>query len=411
MHVFMAVRARQNPGVQVCLLLVCKFLNTWANSHTPAAVGLVGVAPLTEPPPVTAARRVIGEIVAMHQHPVELTKRMQNIAKIVSQINQLEQKNQGVFKPPLGGPEGPAGGAAGFAASAGHASGTVDGQNDALLMTAAPQPLAIQPLGEAAGDDGGGDGGAGSGGGAAAPGRLSSAAAAAAAAAGGESEKRRIHLENKRSYEAERRRRKAAEEETLREAAEKEAAVARGAPPPPSGNWRTPPELLPTLLSVWDFLGTFSDVLWLPPIPLARLDAALSPNTTSPEPCDEASEFVLRDVHCALLRTLEGRAGKGADVPVLPVLRSTRTNILPCVGDHHWQVWAFLPNVARLILSRGLLSCAFRRFLSSSFHQFPRNCGNCAAVASPLHFCVSLVPGLRGMLQYLFRGIYLSRGI
>lgn len=308
-------------GIQVCLPLLCKFLNTWANSHSPVPAGLPVIDPITEPPAVTAARRVIDEIVAMHQDHAELTKRLQHIAKVVSQLDQLEQKNQGAFEPPLGGPQG---GVGGFSAPAGQARTSADGHVDALVMTAAPQPLVIEPLGDSSGGGGGG--------------RATSLAAAAAAAAGGDTEKRRLHLESKRAYEAERRRRKAAEEESLRAAAEKEASVARGAPPPLSGNWRTPPEMLPSLLSVWDFLGTFSDVLWLPPIPLARLDAALSPNTATPEPCDEASEFVLRDVHCALLRTLEGRAGKGAEVPMLPVLRSTRTNILPCVGDHHWQV-------------------------------------------------------------------------
>ena len=290
----------------------------------------------------------MADIAALHQLPIELTKRLQHVADIVNQINQLEQKNQGVA-PPLGA-------AASSPAPAGNATGAANVHASALAMTAAPQPLVIQPLGDSAAAGGGG-GGAGNDA-SPAPGRLSSAAAAAAAAAGGESEKRRIHLESKRSYEAERRRRKAAEEESLRAAAEREAAEARGAPPPLSGYWRTPSQLLPTLLSVWDFLGTFSDVLWLPPIPLARLDAALSPNTAAPEPCDEASEFVLRDVHCALLRTLEGRAGKGAEVPVLPVLRSTRTNVLPCVGDHHWQVRPVVPQSNTAVYHpAGILLC------------------------------------------------------
>lgn len=314
--------------MQVCLPLLCKFLNAWAHSHSPAAVGLPGIAPVSEPPVVVSARRIITEIIAMHQIPMEVPKRMQHIAKAVSECTQLKHKAQGPFEPPLGGPNAHA-----LAASPGLVSTVPDGQFDALAMTTPPQPLRIGPLATTPGTDGGASaalGGAASG--------ARALSNAAAAAAGGESEKRRLHLESKRAYEAERRRRKAAEEEAQRAAAEKEASAARGPPPPLGGTWRTPPELLPSLLSVWDFLGTFSDILWLPPIPLERLDAALSPNTEKPEPCDEASEFVLRDVHCALLRTLEGRAGKGAEPPVLPVLRTKRTNILPCVGDHHWQV-------------------------------------------------------------------------
>jgi hypothetical protein len=144
--------------------------------------------------------------------------------------------------------------------------------------------------------------------------------------------------EGRRALKVELQRRRIQDEEQARQAQEVACAAARGAPPPPRSGWRTPAERLPDLLALWDFLGTFATALWLPPIPLVRLDAALNPDPAVATGADAASGLVLRDIHCALLRTVEGRAGKGAPRPKGPLHMASLTNIVPCVGDHHWQV-------------------------------------------------------------------------
>jgi hypothetical protein len=161
--------------------------------------------------------------------------------------------------------------------------------------------------------------------------------AAATASMDGDT-RRAAYLESKRMYEAERRRRKQEEDARARQAREGQAAAARGPPPRMRTGWRMPPKRIPDLLVLWDFLGSFSQLLWLPPIPLARLDAALCPSDTVAEAVDSASSLVLRDIHCAFLRMVEGRAGKGAPRPGGPIVEATLTNLIPCVGDHHWQV-------------------------------------------------------------------------
>lgn len=278
--------------VQLCIPQLRAFLISWAESQDTVVAAALGSVPEPgdrKPVPVDtikAARRLAEELQALQTDNID--SRLKNVARVVGQLRQH--------------------------CSGSGAAPTADGKGPAAeeeyiaAMTAEPQPLVTE------------------------------AALLAGAASGTDSDKRRAHLESKRVYEAERRRRKAAEEDLARSAAEAAAAAARGPPPPLRGGWRTPGMLLPNLLSVWDFLGTFADLLWLPPIPLARLDAALSPDASAPSPADEASAILLRDIHCAFLRVLEGRAGKGAEAPTLPVLRSGRTNVIPCVGDHHWQV-------------------------------------------------------------------------
>jgi DDT domain len=138
--------------------------------------------------------------------------------------------------------------------------------------------------------------------------------------------------EERRAAEAERRRARLAEEAAEHARREAAAAARRGPPPPLRAGWRVPEAQLPAVLAAWDFLGTFAETLWLPPIPLARLDAALCPTDDEADAADAATGAVLRDVHCALLRAVEGRAAKGAPVPPGPVAAASRTNIVPCVG-------------------------------------------------------------------------------
>lgn len=275
--------------LQLCLPQLRTFLTAWAESQDVAMAAALGstAAPgeqkLAPADTIKSARRLADELRELQADNVDA--RLKNIARVFGQLRQHCSS---------GGPDG-------------DGKGATAEEDFIAAMTAEPEPLSLE------------------------------AALLAGSDSGTETEKRRAHLESKRVYEAERRRRKAAEEDLARSAAEAAAAAARGAPPPLRGGWRTPAALLPNLLSVWDFLGTFADQLWLPPIPLARLDAALSPDAEAPAAADEAAAIVLRDVHCAFLRVLEGRAGKGAQPPSIPVLRSGRTNVIPCVGDHHWQ--------------------------------------------------------------------------
>lgn len=272
--------------MQLCIPQLRVFLLAWADTQDAAMAAALGSG---ENPgsatadSISAARRLAEALQEMQGGNMD--NRLKHIARVVGQLRQHCSANAG--------PEG---------------KPAVADEDYIKAMTAEPRPLTIEGL------------------------------LLATAGGGSDAEKRRAHLESKRVYEAERRRRKAAEEDLARTAAEAAASVARGAPPPLRGSWRTPAALLPNLLSIWDFLGTFADLIWLPPIPLARLDAALCPDATGPSAEDEASAIVLRDIHCAFLRVLEGRAGKGSQPPTLPVLRSGKTNIVPCVGDHHWQV-------------------------------------------------------------------------
>jgi hypothetical protein len=268
--------------LQLCFAQLRLFLIAWA-SHQP---------PSTPPTPVVAAALRIGnEICNLASDAAATRDMLKYIARCVNHINHIGHIKQ------LEG----AGTAGTEAPVATDAADVTNGDEGATVMTTAPE---VELMGGIAVD----------------------------------TDTRRSVLESKRAYEADRRRRKAAEEDAARAAAEASSRIARGSPPPLRGGWRTPAWALPTLLAIWDFLGTFADILWLPPIPLARLDAAICPESSSPNAADEASSFLLRDIHCAFLRTLEGRAGKGAPVPHVPVCRSNVHNIIPCVGDHHWQV-------------------------------------------------------------------------
>eukprot|EP00892_Ulva_mutabilis_P009775 jgi/Ulvmu1/716/UM010_0088.1 len=277
--------------IKLCIPQLRAFLLAWADAQEAvmaAALGSVsnssGRRPVA-PDAIHAARRLSEDLHALEGDNME--GRLKHVARVVGQLRQHYS---------------------GSGASGGDGKTPTAEEDYVTAMTVEPLPLVVEST------------------------------LPASPGSGTEAEKRRAHLESKRVYEAERRRRKAAEEDLARSVAEAAAAAARGSPPPLRGGWRTPPQLLPNLLSVWDFLGTFADLLWLPPIPLARLDAALSPEAAAPSAADEASAYVLRDIHCALLRVLEGRAGKGAQPPKTPVFRSGRTNVIPCVGDHHWQV-------------------------------------------------------------------------
>ena len=280
--------------MQLCIPQLQAFLIAWADVQEAVMTAALGSVPLASdrkpvaPDAIQAARRLAEDLQALQDDNVD--GRLKHVARVVGQLRQHYS------------------GSGSAVGTEGQGKGPAAEEEYIKAMTEEPPPIPIE------------------------------AAVLSSAGSGTDSEKRRAHLESKRVYEAERRRRKAAEEDQARSVAEAAAAAARGAPPPLRGGWRTPSQLLPNLLSVWDFLGTFADLLWLPPIPLARLDAALSPDAAAPSAADEASAFVLRDIHCALLRVLEGRAGKGAEPPKTPVFRSGRTNIIPCVGDHHWQV-------------------------------------------------------------------------
>lgn len=83
-------------------------------------------------------------------------------------------------------------------------------------------------------------------------------------------------------------RRKAAAEKAAAAAREERARVdrakdaVRGPPPAAMGGFRLANELVPSLLSLWDFAQTFGDVLGIPPCTLTGLEAALEPGPYLP---------------------------------------------------------------------------------------------------------------------------------
>ncbi|KAK9821217.1 hypothetical protein WJX81_001314 [Elliptochloris bilobata] len=163
------------------------------------------------------------------------------------------------------------------------------------------------------------------------------AAAARALAAAERAEEARLAVEE----------RKAATKARVKR--EREAIVARGPPPQASQALRLPADLLPELLTVWELLATLASLLQVAPIPFWRLEAArgdasaaappqrdgalqpgnatkqvpplpllpIVPALPPPLPLERAGEVVdvmgessavvLREVHLALLRGVEGR--------------------------------------------------------------------------------------------------------
>lgn len=55
-------------------------------------------------------------------------------------------------------------------------------------------------------------------------------------------------------------------------------------------------------------------------------------------PASAASALVQRDLHCALLRAVEGRVGRGAPLPVPPLRSTSLKNVLPAVAEDHWAL-------------------------------------------------------------------------